>query len=102
MSASSPLLANLMKSMILSGALLFSFSLAGAEVEIHVEKSATITFTSENNRAYKLLAAEDPARTWHMLQDGIAGTGGEVTIFYKSESDQKLFFKIETSDGPPG
>jgi uncharacterized protein YjbI with pentapeptide repeats len=72
------------------------------EVAIHVERSTSIRFPSQSGRAYKLLAAEDPSGSWSVLKDGITGTGGEVTIFYKSEADQKLFFKIETSDGPPG
>jgi uncharacterized protein YjbI with pentapeptide repeats len=76
--------------------------LCAEEVTIHVEKSAAITFQSEDQRAYKLLAASDPAGTWRTIKDRITGTGGEVTIFYRSEADQKVFFKVETSDGPPG
>jgi uncharacterized protein YjbI with pentapeptide repeats len=84
------------------GLLCSVFSILGEEVALKVERSTTITFPSQNDRAYKLLAAEAPSGTWSVLKDGIAGTGGDVTIFYKSESDQKLFFKVETSDGPPG
>jgi uncharacterized protein YjbI with pentapeptide repeats len=72
------------------------------DVAIHVERAAVITFASDNNQSYKLLAAENASGDWATLKDGIAGTGGEVTVFYKSESNQKLFFKVEISDGPPG
>jgi uncharacterized protein YjbI with pentapeptide repeats len=72
------------------------------DVEMKAEKAMVITFPSQTQRTYKLLAAPNASGTWATLKDGIVGTGGEVTIFYKSESDQKLFFKVETSDGPPG
>src|SRR5688572_19309296 len=72
------------------------------EVSIKAEKAVVITFPSQSQRTYKLLGAENASGNWTSLKDGIVGTGGEVTIFYKSESDQKLFFKVETSDGPPG
>ena len=72
------------------------------EVVMTAEKATVITFPSESQRTYKLLAAQSAAGQWETLKDGIVGTGGEVTIFYKSESSQKLFFKVETSDGPPG
>lgn len=73
----------------------------GEEVSIHVEKAVVITFPSQDRRAYRLLGTEVAEGPWRPLQEGIVGTGGEVTIFYKSESDQKLFFKVETSDGSP-
>jgi uncharacterized protein YjbI with pentapeptide repeats len=75
---------------------------SGEEVAMKAEKAMVITFDSQTQRTYKLLGAENASGSWATLQDGIVGTGGEVTIFYKSESDQKLFFKVETSDGPPG
>lgn len=74
----------------------------GEEVAMKAERAFVITFDSQSQRTYKLLAAENAAGNWATLQDGIVGTGGEVTVFYKSESDQRLFFKVETSDGPPG
>jgi uncharacterized protein YjbI with pentapeptide repeats len=72
------------------------------EVALTAERATVITFPSQTQRTYKLLAADSASGAWETLQDGIVGTGGEVTIFYKSESNQKLFFKVETSDGPPG
>jgi uncharacterized protein YjbI with pentapeptide repeats len=85
--------------------LLFTFALCCAEaeeVELKTERAFVLTFPSQSQRSYKLLGATNAAGTWTALQDGIVGTGGEVTIFYKSESDQKIFFKVQTSDGPPG
>src|SRR3954471_7196213 len=73
-----------------------------ADVSMKAEKAMVITFPSQQQKTYKVLAAQTAQGAWTTLQDGIVGTGGEVTIFYKSESDQKLFFKVETSDGPPG
>src|SRR5688500_18233087 len=90
---------------ILSLTLLGSAFVCGShaeEVALTAEKATVITFPSQTQRVYKLLAADSAAGAWETLQDGIVGTGGEVTIFYKSESNQKLFFKVETSDGPPG
>src|SRR5690242_11629158 len=69
------------------------------EVSINVEKAVVITFPSQDSRTYKVLGAESADGPWRSLQDGIAGTGGEVTVFYKSQSDQKLFFKVETGLG---
>jgi uncharacterized protein YjbI with pentapeptide repeats len=72
------------------------------EVPMKAENAVVITFPSQVQRTYKLLAAPNAGQQWAMVQDGIVGTGGEVTIFYKSQSDQKLFFKVETSEGPAG
>ena len=72
------------------------------EVAMKAENAVIITFPSQSQRSYKLLAATNANSSWATLQDGIVGTGGEVTIFYKSQRDQKFFFKIETSDGPAG
>ncbi len=70
-----------------------------AEIPLDVQKSTVITFPSESGKSYKLLSATDPSPTnWALAEDGIQGTGGKVTIFYKSEGDQKLFFKVE--EGP--
>src|SRR5687767_213463 len=80
---------------------LLAISMSPAEeVQLQAEKATVITFPSQTQRSYKLLAAQSAAGEWETVQDGIVGTGGEVTIFYKSESNQKLFFKVETSDGP--
>src|SRR5687767_1954651 len=90
---------------ILSLTLFVSPFVCGAnaeEVAMTAERATVITFPSQTQRTYKLLAAQSAVGEWQTLKDGIVGTGGEVTIFYKSESDQKLFFKVETSDGPPG
>src|SRR5690349_16249619 len=66
-----------------------------AEIPLVVQKSTVVTFPSESGKTYKLLSAADPSPTnWTLAQDGIQGTGGKVTIFYKSEGDQKLFFKV--------
>src|SRR5689334_7532744 len=71
-------------------------ALCAAEIPLEVQKSTIITFPSESGKTYKLLSATDPSPTnWALAQDGIQGTGGKVTVFYKSEGDQKLFFKVE-------
>src|SRR5687768_8122529 len=90
---------------ILSLTLFVSPFVCGAnaeEVAMTAQSATVITFPSQTQRTYKLLAAQSAAGQWEAIKDGIVGTGGEVTIFYKSESNQKLFFKVETSDGPPG
>jgi uncharacterized protein YjbI with pentapeptide repeats len=70
-----------------------------AEIPLEVQKSTVVTFPSESGKTYKLLSATDPSpASWALAQDGIQGTGGKVTVFYKSEGDQKLFFKVE--EGP--
>jgi uncharacterized protein YjbI with pentapeptide repeats len=71
------------------------------EVTLKAEKAVVITFPSQQERTYNVLGAESAAGPWRSLQDGIAGTGGEVTVFYKSETDQKLFFKVEGRQGSP-
>jgi hypothetical protein len=38
-----------------------------------------ITFSTALNRTYRVDASND-LRTWQTLQDGVAGTGGDVTI----------------------
>jgi uncharacterized protein YjbI with pentapeptide repeats len=75
--------------------------ISAEEVSLNVEKAVVITFPSQDGRAYKLLGAESANGPWRSLQDGIGGTGGEVTVFYKSQTDQKLFFKVETAEGSP-
>jgi uncharacterized protein YjbI with pentapeptide repeats len=72
------------------------------EILMKAENAVVITFGSQENRTYKVLGAESADGPWRSLQDGIAGTGGEVTVFYKSASDQKLFFKVEGADGSSG
>src|SRR5688572_2149795 len=74
---------------------------AAEEVTMKAEKAVVITFPSQPSRTYKVLGAETADGPWRSLQDGITGTGGEVTVFYKSESDQKLFFKVEGREGTP-
>jgi uncharacterized protein YjbI with pentapeptide repeats len=71
------------------------------EVTVKAEKAVVITFPSQDSRTYKILGAENAEGPWRSLQDGIAGTGGEITVFYKSQSDQKLFFKVEGAEGSP-
>lgn len=78
------------------------FRVPAEEVPMKAENAVVITFPSQVQRTYRLLAAESAGQQWTMVQDGIVGTGGEVTIFYKSQSDQKLFFKVETSGRPTG
>jgi len=39
-----------------------------------------ITFTTALNRTYRVDASTD-LLTWQTVQDGIAGTGGNVTVF---------------------
>ena len=77
------------------------FSPRAEEISLDVQKAAVITFPSTDKRTYQLFGAENAEGPWRSLQDGITGTGGAVTIFYKSESDQKLFFKVEGRDGSP-
>src|SRR3954466_14607172 len=75
---------------------LYAAPLLSAEIPLDVQKSTVITFPSEPGKSYKLLSAQNPSPTnWALAQDRIQGTGGKVTIFYKSEGDQKLFFKVE-------
>jgi uncharacterized protein YjbI with pentapeptide repeats len=76
-------------------------SMQAEEVSLNVEKAVVITFPSQDSRTYKLLGADTAEGPWRSLQDGITGTGGDVTVFYKSQSDQKLFFKVEGRDGSP-
>ena len=83
--------------LFLSAALLFELS--AQEVALTVESAVAIKFPSQDGRTYNVLGAESADGPWRSLQDGIEGTGGEVTVFYRSEIDQKLFFKVEGRGG---
>lgn len=82
----------------------FAFAAVTAqEISLKVEKATVVTFPSEPGKGYTLLTATNPAaENWTVAEENIAGTGGEVTVFYKSESDQKLFFKVKEGVPPNG
>src|SRR5687768_719046 len=72
-----------------------TFPARAEEVQLEVARALVVTFPSQTNRSYRVLVASEPSMNWTSVQDNITGTGGKVTVFYESDSDQRLFFKVE-------
>jgi len=86
-------------------ALILAFAgttLHAQNTELNIERSVKVEFNSQKGYSYNVYGTSDPAkRTGWKLMGGEAGTGENIVFFYRSDSDQKVFFKVEAipSDG---
>ena len=64
--------------------------------ELNIERSVKVEFNSKKGYSYNVYGTSDPAkRTGWKLMGGEVGTGENIVFFYRSDSDQKVFFKVE-------
>jgi len=71
-------------------------SVCAQNTELNIERSVKVEFNSKKGYSYNVYGTSDPAkRTGWKLMGGEAGTGENIVFFYRSDSDQKVFFKVE-------
>ena len=78
-------------------------SLQAQNVELDIERSVKVEFNSEKGYSYNVYGTSDPAKKtgWKLL-GGEDGTGENIVFFYRTETDQKVFFKVESEQSQPG
>ncbi|MDA7679804.1 collagen-like protein [bacterium] len=62
-----------------------------------------VEFNSQKGYSYNVYGTSDPAKKtgWKLLGGG-DGTGENIVFFYRTETDQKVFFKVESEPSEPG
>ena len=80
-----------------------STTLQAQNVELDIERSVKVEFNSQKGYSYNVYGTSDPAKKtgWKLLGGG-DGTGESIVFFYRSDSDQKVFFKVESEPSEPG
>ncbi len=80
-----------------------AISLQAQDVELDIERSVKVEFNSEKGYSYNVYGTSDPAKKtgWKLL-GGEEGTGEDIVFFYRTESDQKIFFRVESEPSQPG
>ena len=84
--------------------LVFSVTTLQAQnVELDIERSVKVEFNSQKGYSYNVYGTSDPAKKpgWNLLGGG-DGTGENIVFFYRSEADQKVFFRVESEPSEPG
>jgi len=78
-------------------------SLQAQNVELDIERSVKVEFNSQKGYSYNVYGTSDPAKKtgWKLL-GGEEGTGENIVFFYRSEADQKVFFRIESEPSEGG
>jgi hypothetical protein len=78
-------------------------SLQAQEVQLDIERSVKVEFNSKKGYSYNVYGTSDPAKKtgWKLL-GGEEGTGENIVFFYRTESDQKIFFRVESEPSQPG
>ena len=78
-------------------------NLQAQNIELNIERSIKVEFNSKKGYSYNVYGTSDPAkRTGWKLMGGEAGTGENIVFFYRSDSDQKVFFKVEANPSEGG
>jgi uncharacterized protein YjbI with pentapeptide repeats len=82
---------------------LVSVGIQAQSVELDIERSVKVEFNSEKGYSYNVYGTSDPAKKtgWKLL-GGEDGTGENIVFFYRAESDQKIFFRVESEPSQPG
>ncbi|MDA7676378.1 pentapeptide repeat-containing protein [bacterium] len=82
---------------------LVSVGIQAQSVELDIERSVKVEFNSEKGYSYNVYGTSDPAKKtgWKLL-GGEDGTGENIVFFYRTESDQKIFFRVESEPSQPG
>ena len=80
-----------------------STTLQAQNVELDIERSVKVEFNSQKGYSYNVYGTSDPAKKtgWKLLGGG-DGTGESIVFFYRTETDQKVFFKVESEPSQPG
>ena len=80
-----------------------STTLQAQNVELDIERSVKVEFNSQKGYSYNVYGTSDPAKKtgWKLL-GGEEGTGENIVFFYRSEADQKVFFRIESEPSEGG
>ncbi|MBC8244318.1 MAG: hypothetical protein H8E20_07985 [Verrucomicrobia bacterium] len=84
--------------------LVFSVTTLQAQnVQLDIERSVKVEFNSQKGYSYNVYGTSDPAKKtgWKLLGGG-DGTGENIVFFYRTETDQKVFFKVESEPSGPG
>ncbi|MDP7559185.1 MAG: hypothetical protein QF745_01420, partial [Planctomycetota bacterium] len=78
-------------------------TLQAQNVELDIERSVKVEFNSQKGYSYNVYGTSDPAkRTGWKLLGGEEGTGENIVFFYRSEADQKVFFRIDSEPSEGG
>ena len=93
-----------MKKLILAAGVAFgAITLQAQNVELDIERSVKVEFNSQKGYSYNVYGTSDPAqKTGWKLLGGEEGTGENIVFFYRSDSDQKVFFRIESEPSEGG
>ena len=93
-----------MKKLVLSaGIALAAITLNAQTTELNIERSVKVEFNSQKGYSYDVYGTSDPARKtgWKLL-GGEEGTGENIVFFYRSDSDQKVFFRVDAKPSQGG
>ena len=81
--------------------ILFAFictfsNIQAQDVELNIERSVKVEFNSKKGYSYNVFGTNDPAKKkgWKLL-GGEEGTGESIVFFHNTDSDQKIFFRVE-------
>jgi uncharacterized protein YjbI with pentapeptide repeats len=75
---------------------------ARAEVAVTIETATKVQFNSEPGKTYQVYATTNVNKTeWAALGAPQSGSGEEITFFHTTTGDQKVFFKVEETNGVP-
>src|SRR5262245_39373980 len=76
--------------------------IASAEVAVTIETATKVQFNSQPGKTYQVYATTNLDKTgWAALGSPQSGSGGEITFFHTTTGDQKVFFKVEETNGVP-
>lgn len=76
---------------------------AADDIVLDIRRSIQITWASEHGKSYRLMSTVDVGQTnFQTLGASMDGTGGNITVFYDTTLDQKVYFKVEESTAPAG
>jgi uncharacterized protein YjbI with pentapeptide repeats len=88
-------------------ALAFAYSAttltAADTVTLDIKKSIKITWPSEKGKSYRLMSTMDVGlQNFQSLGQPMDGNGGNITVFYDTQVDQKVFFRVDEGTAPAG
>ena len=80
-----------------------ALNLQAQNTELNIERSVKVEFNSQKGYSYDVYGTSDPARKtgWKLL-GGEEGTGENIVFFYRSDSDQKVFFRVDAKPSQGG
>src|SRR5262249_32858087 len=76
--------------------------IVSAEVAFTIEPATNVQFNSPPDKTYQVYATTNLDKTgWAALGSPQSGSGEEITFFHTTTGDQKVFFKVEETNGVP-